>query len=121
MLGHLPCSRLEPGEGREPFSWRTGGVLDASGQHTTARPASGGAAEHPAVAERVAEHRHPPVVAVLGSAVTLYLTADDVDALASRAVGGGATLDRGPEDSDHGRMAVFRDPFGHRWMLGSTA
>ena len=56
-----------------------------------------------------------------GAAVTLYLTADDVDALTSRAVGGGATLDRGPEDSDHGRMAVFRDPFGHRWMLGSTA
>ncbi len=55
-----------------------------------------------------------------GAAVTLYLTADDVDALTARAVAGGATLDRGPEDSDHGRTAVFRDPFGHRWMLGGT-
>ena len=55
-----------------------------------------------------------------GAAVTLYLTADDVDALTARAVAGGATLDRGPEDSAHGRTAVFRDPFGHRWMLGGT-
>jgi PhnB protein len=55
-----------------------------------------------------------------GAAVTLYLTADDVDALTSSAVDGGATLDRGPEDSDHGRTAVLRDPFGHRWMLGSA-
>ena len=55
-----------------------------------------------------------------GAPVTLYLTADDVDGLTARAVDGGATLDRGPEDSDHGRTAVFRDPFGHRWMLGGT-
>jgi uncharacterized glyoxalase superfamily protein PhnB len=53
-----------------------------------------------------------------GAAVTLYLTTDDVDGLTGRAVEGGATLDRGPEDSGHGRTAVFRDPFGHRWMLG---
>ena len=55
-----------------------------------------------------------------GAAVTLYLTTDDVDTLTSRAVEGGATLDRGPESSDHGRTAVFRDPFGHRWMLGAN-
>ena len=30
----------------------------------------------------------------------------------------GVTLDRGPEDSPPaGRVAVFRDPFGHRWFL----
>ena len=28
-----------------------------------------------------------------------------------------STLDRGPEDSGVGRVAVFRDPFGHRWFL----
>ena len=56
-----------------------------------------------------------------GAAVTLYLTTDDVDGLTIRAVERGATLDRGPEDSDHGRTAVLRDPFGHRWMLGQTA
>jgi PhnB protein len=56
-----------------------------------------------------------------GAAVTLYLTTDDVDTLTHRSVERGAVLDRGPEDSDHGRTAVFRDPFGHRWMLGQTA
>lgn len=55
-----------------------------------------------------------------GAAVTLYLTTDDVDGMARRAGEHGATLDRGPEDSDHGRTAVLRDPFGHRWMLGTA-
>ena len=54
-----------------------------------------------------------------GAAVTLYLTTDDVDGLAYRARDQGATLDREPEASDHGRIAVFRDPFGHRWMLSA--
>jgi PhnB protein len=53
-----------------------------------------------------------------GSAVSLHLTVDDVDALAARVRAAGATLDRGPEDSEPaGRVAVFRDPFGHRWFL----
>ena len=55
-----------------------------------------------------------------GAAVTLYLTTDDVDTVTQRAVERGAILDRGPEDSDHGRTAVFRDPFGHPWMLGQS-
>ena len=54
--------------------------------------------------------RHP--------AVSLHLTVDDVDALCARVVASGVTLDRGPEDSPPaGRVAVFRDPFGHRWFL----
>ncbi|WP_344773221.1 VOC family protein [Nocardioides panacisoli] len=53
-----------------------------------------------------------------GAAVTLHLTVSDVDALVARAVGAGAVLDRGPEDSPPaGRVAVVRDPFGHRWLL----
>jgi PhnB protein len=52
-----------------------------------------------------------------GAAVTLHLTVEDVDALAERAVAGGAVLDRGPEDNPVGRVAVFRDPFGHRWFV----
>jgi PhnB protein len=56
-----------------------------------------------------------------GAAVTLHLTVDDVDGTAERAVAGGALLDRGPEDSEPaGRVAVFRDPFGHRWFLNRT-
>lgn len=52
-----------------------------------------------------------------GAAVTLHLAVSDVDALAKRAVAGGAVLDRGPEDDRVGRVAVFRDPFGHRWFV----
>ena len=51
-----------------------------------------------------------------GAAVTLHLTVGDVDALVDRVLAGGATLDRGPEDNPVGRVAVFRDPFGHRWF-----
>jgi uncharacterized glyoxalase superfamily protein PhnB len=52
-----------------------------------------------------------------GNAVTLHLTVEDVDALVSRATAGGALLDRGPEDAGIGRVAVIRDPFGHRWFF----
>ncbi len=53
-----------------------------------------------------------------GTAVSLHLTVADVDAVAARVVASGVTLDRGPEDSPPaGRVAVFRDPFGHRWFL----
>ena len=57
-----------------------------------------------------------------GAAVTLHLAVDDVDALAERMAAAGATLDRGPEDSPPaGRVAVLRDPFGHRWFLNRPA
>jgi PhnB protein len=53
-----------------------------------------------------------------GSAVTLHLSVADVDGLAQRMADGGAVLDRGPEDNPPvGRVAVLRDPFGHRWFL----
>ena len=53
-----------------------------------------------------------------GSAVSLHLTVADVDALADRLGAAGVTFDRGPEDSPPaGRVAVFQDPFGHRWFL----
>jgi PhnB protein len=53
-----------------------------------------------------------------GAAVTLHLTVDDCDAAAARVQEQGVTLDRGPEDSPPaGRVAVFTDPFGHRWFL----
>jgi len=53
-----------------------------------------------------------------GAAVSLHLTVGDVDAVCERVRAAGTTLDRGPEDSPHaGRVAVFHDPFGHRWFL----
>jgi PhnB protein len=53
-----------------------------------------------------------------GNAVSLHLVVADVDAVCARVAASGVTLDRGPEDSPPaGRVAVFRDPFGHRWFL----
>lgn len=53
-----------------------------------------------------------------GHAVSLHLTVRDVDAVADAVVRSGVSLERGPEDSPPaGRVAVFRDPFGHRWFL----
>ena len=50
--------------------------------------------------------------------MSLHLTVADCDATAARVVEHGVVLDRGPEDSPPaGRVAVFRDPFGHRWFL----
>ncbi|KAA1426508.1 VOC family protein [Nocardioides antri] len=53
-----------------------------------------------------------------GAAVTLHVTVPDVDGLCDRVTAAGTVLARGPEDSPPaGRVAVFRDPFGHRWFL----
>jgi len=53
-----------------------------------------------------------------GSPVTLHLTVTDVDAVARAARTAGAVVDREPEDNPGvGRVAVLRDPFGHRWFL----
>lgn len=53
-----------------------------------------------------------------GNDVGLHLSVRDVDAIAAGVVAAGVSLDRGPEDSPPaGRVAVFHDPFGHRWFL----
>ncbi len=55
-----------------------------------------------------------------GASVTLHLTVADVDALAARVEAAGTPMVRGPETSEHaGRLAVFLDPFGHRWFLNA--
>ena len=57
-----------------------------------------------------------------GSAVSLHLAVADVDAVAARVTAAGTSMDRGPEDSEPaGRVAVFRDPFGHRWFLNQPS
>ena len=59
-----------------------------------------------------------PPLADRGAAVTLHVTVPDVDRLCAAVTTAGTTLDRGPEESPPaGRVAVFRDPFGHRWFL----
>ena len=53
-----------------------------------------------------------------GSTFALSLTVSDCDAAFARAIAAGATAVRPPADQPHGnRMAVVRDPFGHRWNL----
>lgn len=45
----------------------------------------------------------------------------DVDAIAAKAKGLGATITRQPEDMFWGdRYAQFTDPFGHSWQVGAT-
>lgn len=57
-----------------------------------------------------------------GSAVSLHLAVPDVDAFAARVIEAGISMDRGPEDSGPaGRVATFRDPFGHRWFANTPA
>ncbi|SDC08590.1 VOC family protein [Actinokineospora iranica] len=50
---------------------------------------------------------------------TLHVQVPDVDATFTRAVAGGATVERPPTDEDYGRVAVVVDPFGHRWLLNT--
>ena len=57
-----------------------------------------------------------------GAAVSLHLTVADVNAAAARVIREGTPMARGPEDSPpSGRVAVFVDPFGHRWFLNQPA
>jgi uncharacterized glyoxalase superfamily protein PhnB len=70
------------------------------------------------MSDEFAEANVAPPDPARGNAVSLMLTVDDVDALAARVEAAGVTMDRGPEDSEPaGRVAVFRDPYGHRWFL----
>jgi uncharacterized glyoxalase superfamily protein PhnB len=50
-------------------------------------------------------------------AVSLHLTVPDVDAVVRRADDCGATVERQPADTPHGRTGVVVDPYGHRWIL----
>lgn len=51
--------------------------------------------------------------------VSLHIHVDDADAVITRAVAAGATLEMAPQDQFYGeRSGVVRDPFGHRWNIG---
>lgn len=56
-----------------------------------------------------------------GSPVTIHLQVPDVDALWKQAVAAGAEIELPLADQFWGdRYGVVRDPFGHRWSLGSS-
>src|SRR5262245_7374315 len=55
-----------------------------------------------------------------GTSCAICLLVADVDALAARAAAAGATIERPPNDEPYGhRSCWLRDPFGHRWNLGT--
>jgi PhnB protein len=55
-----------------------------------------------------------------GTTTTLHLTVPDVDAVFTRAAAAGAAIEREPTDQPYGlRSMTLRDPFGHRWMVGT--
>lgn len=55
-----------------------------------------------------------------GTAVSMHLYVDDVDALVARAIAHGATLLRPVTDEFFGdRVALIADPFGHKWHLAT--
>ena len=55
------------------------------------------------------------------SAVTLHLQVDDADRWFARAVEAGAEPTMPPSDMFWGdRYGQLRDPFGHKWSIGST-
>ncbi|MDT0303971.1 VOC family protein [Streptomonospora wellingtoniae] len=52
--------------------------------------------------------------------VSLMLTVADADAVFEAALAAGATAESPVEDQPYGmRMGWLRDPFGHRWGIGS--
>ena len=56
-----------------------------------------------------------------GVSASLHLTVPDVDAVVTRAVAAGATLEREVADAPYGRTGVVVDPAGHRWMVQTPA
>jgi PhnB protein len=62
----------------------------------------------------------PNPKALGGSPVALFVYVEDVDEVFKRAMDGGATTVREPEDHFYGdRVAMFDDPFGHRWNIAT--
>lgn len=60
-------------------------------------------------------------LALGGVSASLHLEVPDVDAVVTRAVAAGATLEREPADASYGRTGVVRDPAGHRWLVQTPA
>jgi len=55
-----------------------------------------------------------------GSASSILLYVEDVDALTNRAVAAGATVVRPVQDQFYGdRTGTVVDPFGHKWSIGT--
>jgi uncharacterized glyoxalase superfamily protein PhnB len=53
--------------------------------------------------------------------VSMHLSVSDVDGCMASARSAGATVERAPADTPHGRTGVVVDPYGHRWILQDHA
>jgi PhnB protein len=64
---------------------------------------------------------HEPSPATLGgSPVALFVYVEDVDEVFERALQNGAVTVEEPEDHFYGdRVAMFDDPYGHRWNIAT--
>jgi PhnB protein len=57
-----------------------------------------------------------------GSPVALFVYVEDVDDVYQRAVDAGGQSVQAPENHFYGdRVAMFDDPFGHRWNVATTS
>jgi PhnB protein len=64
--------------------------------------------------------KDPSPTTLGGSPVALFVYVEDVDKVFKRAVEKGAVAVPEPEDHFYGdRVAMFDDPYGHRWNLGT--
>jgi PhnB protein len=55
-----------------------------------------------------------------GSPVALFVYVEDVDDVFRRALEAGAVAVQEPENHFYGdRVAMFDDPYGHRWDIGT--
>lgn len=63
---------------------------------------------------------HLSPLALGGTPVTLHLYVGDVDAVFTRAVAAGATVELAVQDAFWGdRYGILRDPQGHRWSVAT--
>ena|SRR5215207_8849912 len=72
------------------------------------------------IGEEMPGGRDPSPETLGGSPVALFVYTDDVDEVFKRAVEAGAKEVQAPEDHFYGdRVAMFDDPFGHRWNVAT--
>jgi PhnB protein len=72
------------------------------------------------VGDEVAGGTDPSPKTLGGSPVALFVYVEDVDAVYERAVESGAQSVQAPENHFYGdRLAMFDDPFGHRWNIAT--
>jgi predicted enzyme related to lactoylglutathione lyase len=73
------------------------------------------------LADESPERRVAAPAAGADATVSVVLEVPDVDGVVDRSLDEGAVLERLPANYPHGRNAVIRDPFGHRWIVSATA